>query len=124
MNRASKAVAGAMGKRVLEEGTLELAQVTGLVGRLTSSDRDILLAAWDAPVDVESLGKPHTYPREVYTTSEILWLVFYKLLSVWVDGADRVWVRTTALGQECARPAGRPKRKRPSRRKEVVNGSA
>jgi hypothetical protein len=47
-----------------------------------------------------------------HTTHEILWLVFHKLLAVWVDSADRVWVRTTALGKECVRPRAQRRRRR------------
>lgn len=106
--RAAVAAAEAIGKCKLGDGELELATlVKGLPARLTSADREILLAAWSAPVDVETLFKPHTHPREGYSTHEILWLVFHKLLSLWVDGADRVWVRTTALGRACVGPRAR-----------------
>lgn len=110
--QAVRAASAALGKRALEEGELELAQVKGLPGRLTATDREILLAAWDAPLDVEAAERPHSHPPEVYSAHEILWLIFHKLLSVWVDGADRVWVRTTALGQQCVQPGVKRRRRK------------
>lgn len=89
------------GRRV-EDIDLSLAAVKGLPERMTVGDKALLLRAWSPPVDVETLVDVDLH--------QVLWLVHYKLLALWVDGADRVWIRTTSLGREIVKPSGKKRR--------------
>ncbi len=77
---------------------LGIAQLKGLGGHLSSSDRELLLQTSAAPLDVERMGER----ADAY---QLLWLVYHKLAAVWVDPRDRVWVRATRLGIAVAREA-------------------
>ena len=87
----------------------DLARARGLHERLSASDRALLLKCKFAPVDVDRLD---------VDAHSVLWLVHQKLLSVWVDPMDRVFLRTSLLGvavagiQGAKLPAGKPGRPR------------
>jgi hypothetical protein len=73
---------------------LALARAKGLSERLSVGDKSLLARAWSVPLDVETLDAD---------LHQILWLVHYNLLGLWVDNADRVWIRTTAIGRDVTR---------------------
>ena len=87
-----------------------LARSRTLHERLSRKDRQLLVRCKFGPIDVETVG---------IDVHDALWLVAQKLLYVWVDPADRVWVRTSILGSSVAglddlsapaRKMGRPRK--------------
>jgi hypothetical protein len=101
MTREEKEAATGIGKPILEALDVCVAEASGLPERLTLADRALLLRTWDVPIDVEDVDAD---------LHQVLWMMHYKLLAIWVDSADRVWIRATALGREIVRPS--PKRRR------------
>lgn len=100
MNRLEASAAAALSRRTDKLDPLDesLAGLRDLPGRLSPSDRELLAHARDVPVDVETLD------ADAFT---LLWLVYYKLIDIWVDQGDRVWLRTTRLGEAVARGRSR-----------------
>jgi hypothetical protein len=70
-----------------------LARVRGIHDRLSRFDQQILARCKFQPVDIDKLE---------IDVHGALWLVAQKMLDVWVDPADRVWVRTSILGSTVA----------------------
>lgn len=89
-------------KRILDPLDVDIARLKGLSGHLSVRDRELLFKAAELPLDVEKirLGRDRDVQPDAY---QLLWLVHHKLLEVWVDPRDRVWVRTTRLGLTVAR---------------------
>lgn len=71
----------------------DLARARTLHERLSRSDRALLLQCKFAPVDIDRLD---------VDAHSVLWLVYQKLMSVWVDPMDRVFIRTSILGSAVA----------------------
>lgn len=92
--RVQAAASAALAHREqLDPLDVSLAQLRDLSGRLPPSERALLKRAWRAPLDL----------ADVDMDAETLgWLVYYNLVDLHVDRADRTWLRTTRLGHEVA----------------------
>lgn len=97
LRAASRALRSVASRHDDDDETIALARIRGLHEKLSIADRELLTTCLQRPVDVEEVG---------VDAHALLWLVFYKLLAVWADPADRVWVRTTALGRSLLRGGG------------------
>jgi hypothetical protein len=102
MSRAVRAARDALSNRSVcgaDELDLATAQMKGLAGQLSVADRALLVRAHAIPLNVDD------FEADAY---QLLWMVFHKLVNIWVDPRDRVWVRTTRLGIEVAKAAKAP----------------
>jgi hypothetical protein len=61
--------------------------------RLSRNDLGVLLVCWK-PQDVETMA---------LSTHQLAWLVYYRLLSIRIDKAERMWIETTCLGRDLYR---------------------
>ncbi len=94
---ASKALQDYASDHDNAESILLLFKARELDTCLTARDYALLKLCGSKPVDVEALDA-----KDAHT---LLWLVFYRLIKLWVDEHDRVWLRTTLAGRELLKEA-------------------